>query len=745
MVFIKRKAKYLKREILDTYMAYPMIVQKKAVQILNVNAGIIFISILILLFNMLRTDKGAAGFHGRAADIGQALIVMSLSALSIKLILREEPEKSVYLLFASMISVFLKDIAAGVLNTQAFTKIEFYDTMFVLASILIVISFLAMKKEQLTITSFAAILIIVIDYSIYSQGRNIEMDFAYLGIMIMEFTLFCIFAHMSFSVYEKSITSIIQAGEISTKKYNALFESMSDGFAYCQIVFDDYGKPYDALIIETNRSFEKISGIEPGICKGEMISKFYKESFVNDKQWLSSIYGVAFGGGEIKVQKKLADKDKFLSVHAFSPVRGYFVIILRDITESVYANEKLKESEQLYRNLIENSPDTVVMTDIQGKICMASPASKWTFGYEPEEIVGMEISNVIEERERAVFLKSLQNLVCGRPVKVKEYTGLKCDGSRINLDINMNLIKNARGRVGKMLFFIRDSSERKKAERTFKKIFHSHSSMMYLMDMGKKEIVDANKSAVGFYGYQLVGMSIYDIAAEERQKLDMDMQHVVQRGSMNFEEKHVISDESVRDMRVSMSMAHMNGKKYAFAILNDITEEKKAKRMLEELSVTDRLTGIYNRLKFDRDLEFEISFSRDNDYEFSLIMIDIDHFKRVNDTYGHDVGDIVLKQLVDVVKTQIRDTDIFARWGGEEFIVMARMSGISKAHSLAERIRESVEKAEFEIVGNITCSIGVASYVDGDTEKSIAKRVDEALYAAKESGRNRVVGREMAI
>lgn len=738
MVFIKRKAKYLNRKILNTYMAYPLIIQKKAMQILNVNMGIIFMSTLFLVFKMLSIDKSAA-------DIAQIFMVVSLSAFSIRLVFHEEPEKAVYVLFASMMSIFLKDIAAGVLNTQDFAKIEFYDTMFVLASILIIISFLAMKKEQLTITSFAAILILVIDYSVYSQGRNVEMNFAHLGMMIMEFTLFCIFAHMSFIVYEKSITSIIQAEEISTQKYNALFESMSDGFAYCQIVFDDYGKPYDALIIETNRSFEKIAGMEPGASESEMISKFYEKLFVNDEQWLSSFYGVAFGGGEIKAQKKFADKDKFVSVHAFSPVRGYFVIIVRDVTEGVNANEKLKESEQLYRNLIENSPDAVIMTDIQGNVCMASPASKGTFGYEFEEIMGMEISSVIEERERAVFLKSLQNLVCGRPVGIKEYTGIKCDGSRVNLDINMNLIKNARGRVAKMLFFIRDSSERKAAERTFKKIFHSHSSMMYLMDMGKKEIVDANKSAVGFYGYQLVGMSIYDIAAEERQKLDMDMQHVVQKGSMNFEEKHIISDETVRDMRVSMSMAHMNGKKYAFAILNDITEEKKAKQMLEKLSVTDRLTGIYNRLKFDRDLEFEISFSRDNDYEFSLIMIDIDHFKRVNDTYGHDVGDIVLKQLVEVVKTQIRDTDIFARWGGEEFIVMARMSGLSKARSLAERIRESVEKSEFEIVGNITCSIGVASYVDGDTEKSIAKRVDEALYAAKESGRNRVIDQERAI
>ncbi|KDR95961.1 PAS domain S-box-containing protein/diguanylate cyclase (GGDEF) domain-containing protein [Peptoclostridium litorale DSM 5388] len=741
MIFIRRRFKYLSRELANTYMTYPLIIQKKAIQILNVNAGIIAISLVLFALKIWSINSYSFSLHDNAASVAQLFIVIILSALSINYIFKEEPEKAVYMLFASMASIFFKDIASGVLDKMDIMTIEFYDTMFVLASIMIIMSFLAMKKEQLTITSIAAILILVIDYSIYSQIRGVEMDFAHMGIMVVEFILFCIFSYMSFTIYEKSITSIIQAGEISTKKYNALFESMSDGFVYCQLVFDDYGEPSDALIMEINTSFEKIVGIKPGTCKREMLSKLYGELFIKDESWIQKLYDVAFNGREIKVRKKL--KDRWLSVHSFSPVRGYFVIMLRDVTDSVLASEKLKESEQLYRNLIENSPDAVVMTDMQGNILMASPVSEAILGYECEAIEGKDISNVIDERERAVFLKSIQNLLCEKSIVTKEYTGVKCDGSRVNLDINMNLIKNAGGRIVKMLFFIRDSSERKKAERTFKKIFHSHSSMMYLMDMGKKEIVDANRSAVVFYGYQLVGMSIYDIAADERQKLDMDMQNVVQRGSMNFEEKHIISDDTIRDMKVSMSMAHVEGKKYAFAILNDITEEKKAKEMLEKLSVTDRLTGIYNRLKFDRDLEFEISFARENGYEFSLIMIDIDHFKRVNDTYGHDVGDIVLQQLVEVVKMQIRDTDIFARWGGEEFIVMARMSGVSKAHSLAERIRESVQNSEFKIVGHITCSIGVSSYMDGDTEKSIAKRADEALYAAKEGGRNRVVDQQM--
>ena len=116
MVFIKRKAKYLNRKILNTYMAYPLIIQKKAMQILNVNMGIIFMSTLFLVFKMMSIDKSAD-------DIAQIFMVVSLSAFSIRLVFHEEPEKAVYVLFASMMSIFLKDIAAGVLNTQDFAKI----------------------------------------------------------------------------------------------------------------------------------------------------------------------------------------------------------------------------------------------------------------------------------------------------------------------------------------------------------------------------------------------------------------------------------------------------------------------------------------------------------------------------------------------------------------------------------------------------------------------------------------------
>jgi diguanylate cyclase (GGDEF)-like protein len=120
-------------------------------------------------------------------------------------------------------------------------------------------------------------------------------------------------------------------------------------------------------------------------------------------------------------------------------------------------------------------------------------------------------------------------------------------------------------------------------------------------------------------------------------------------------------------------------------------------------------------------------------------MLDIDHFKNVNDTYGHDVGDKVIKNIVDIVKKNIRNIDIFVRWGGEEFIILCPETDSLSAATLAQKLRSAIDDASFDKVGNITCSFGVASFKDNESKDSFIKRSDSALYKAKDEGRNRVV------
>lgn len=168
-------------------------------------------------------------------------------------------------------------------------------------------------------------------------------------------------------------------------------------------------------------------------------------------------------------------------------------------------------------------------------------------------------------------------------------------------------------------------------------------------------------------------------------------------------------------------------------------EEKIAE--VTKLSETDQLTKIYNRVKFVNELEKEINRSERYQTKLSLIMFDIDHFKAVNDKYGHDIGDETLIKLTEVVSKTVRDTDVFARWGGEEFMVLAPQTGLEEAIRLAERIRKNIAEKEIKQVGHVTCSFGVTEFKATDDFDKFTKRVDEALYQAKENGRNQVISK----
>lgn len=163
-------------------------------------------------------------------------------------------------------------------------------------------------------------------------------------------------------------------------------------------------------------------------------------------------------------------------------------------------------------------------------------------------------------------------------------------------------------------------------------------------------------------------------------------------------------------------------------------------RRLTEMAYTDPLTHIYNRLHFDNFLETEIDQAKRYGSTFSIIFFDIDHFKQINDQYGHLVGDEVLKELTAVVTQANRTADIFARYGGEEFIILATATNLEGAHTHAQRLREGIEQHHFDHVGTITCSFGVTEFKpESDDLVSLVKRADTVLYKAKDRGRNCVV------
>jgi diguanylate cyclase (GGDEF)-like protein len=159
-------------------------------------------------------------------------------------------------------------------------------------------------------------------------------------------------------------------------------------------------------------------------------------------------------------------------------------------------------------------------------------------------------------------------------------------------------------------------------------------------------------------------------------------------------------------------------------------------------SETDELTNVYNRKRFMKEAEQEIARVKRYELKLSLIMFDIDSFKEINDTYGHDTGDEVLIEVTNIVAQMTRKVDIFARWGGDEFMVLLPNTDLESSLKLAKRLRREISGHDFKEVGEVTCSFGVVEFKTDDNLDPFLRRVDSVLYKAKEKGRNQVVAEE---
>lgn len=169
-----------------------------------------------------------------------------------------------------------------------------------------------------------------------------------------------------------------------------------------------------------------------------------------------------------------------------------------------------------------------------------------------------------------------------------------------------------------------------------------------------------------------------------------------------------------------------------------IRRDRALQETMIRLSREDHLTGLFNRRWISQLLANEIRRASRYETEFSLILVDIDDFKVINDKFGHQTGDSFLVEIVEIIRSRVRATDLVGRWGGEEFLIISPETDIDGAATLAEKIRSRLELADFGEIGRKTASFGVTAYASGDDNECIIERADRGLYAAKRGGKNRV-------
>jgi len=263
------------------------------------------------------------------------------------------------------------------------------------------------------------------------------------------------------------------------------------------------------------------------------------------------------------------------------------------------------------------------------------------------------------------------------------------------------------------------------------------------------EVAYHNRRLAQFLGYDdHAAMGVVDTGLED---FIVRMGDEPYSGGSSAWLRQIVEDQVDRDHIVHIeNPRHPESRPNAFSVIfdqfpgselrlftfQDVSGLEDERLHLEDEASTDPLTRALNRRSFLRRL----SQLTATNAPFSLIMFDIDHFKSVNDTYGHDVGDAVLKEISQLVRDCVREGDMLARWGGEEFMVLCEQSTMQRTRHVAERLREAVEQFTFTgVPRQITSSFGVVIHAAGETADELVKRVDQALYEAKETGRNKVV------
>lgn len=278
----------------------------------------------------------------------------------------------------------------------------------------------------------------------------------------------------------------------------------------------------------------------------------------------------------------------------------------------------------------------------------------------------------------------------------------------------------------------------------YTKLFLTSSAPMLLIDPAADgQIIDANLAACQFYGYSRENFCrkhTWDINALGRVVLPIMNEVAKLPGGhkpLNF--VHRLADGSLRNVQTYAGPLELNGKRLMLCIIHDVTEQKRLKSELEYAATRDPLTGLWNRRHFLDLLKNARNQKRRYDVDYSLLLLDVDHFKQINDQFGHEKGDATLILFAKTLESRIRETDSVCRWGGEEFTILLPQTNLASAVALAESLRTAVEQMQVENLPHITVSIGVAQHHAEETTENLLRRADAALYKAKASGRNRVV------
>lgn len=439
---------------------------------------------------------------------------------------------------------------------------------------------------------------------------------------------------------------------------------------------------------------------------------------------------------------------------------------LEEIAERKQMEDRLVESERHFRAVTESANDAIITSTGDGSIMGWNAAAERLFGYTGAEINGQSLTVLMPEYFRSLHREGLARVVAGGTPhligKTVELVGLRKDGSEFPLELSLAQWQAANGRL--FTAIIRDITTRKQVDselRIAATAFESQDGMV--ITDANKVILRVNHAFTEITGYtaeDAVGRTpnLLNSGRHDAAFFDMMWESIRQTGTWHGEiwNRRKNGEVYPEQLTITAVKGENNEITHYVATMHDITRRKQAEEQIRALAFYDTLTQLPNRRLLNDRLGKAMAASKRSGHYGALMFLDLDNFKPLNDTFGHNVGDLLLIEVAHRLAGCVREVDTVARFGGDEFVVMLGELDADKAGSTAqagfvgEKIRSALAepyllkiqqegKAETTVEHHCTSSIGIVLFINHEASvEDILKWADAAMYQAKEHGRNRI-------
>jgi diguanylate cyclase (GGDEF)-like protein/PAS domain S-box-containing protein len=493
-------------------------------------------------------------------------------------------------------------------------------------------------------------------------------------------------------------------------------------------------------------------GYQAAAIEGRLLADFVPES---EFARLAPHYRAALTGERRRFEHRPADGTRVYDIDV-APVEhdGRVVgglAIGRDITERKQMERAMAHSAREYRDLAQQASDVVTRSNEQAVYTYVSPASARLYGFTPEQMVGRPVYEFVHPDDHAAHVALREALAAGAEEELAERRMRTADGGWLWVEARCRALRDD-GRFVGVQSSARDISDRKAAEEArriadeqFRTAFDDALVGISLVapDGRWLRVNESLCTIVGYTREQLYGMTFQDITHPE--DLDTDLALLEEtlagtRAGYQMEKRYLRPDGEVVWALLSVSLVRdADGAPLHFiSQVLDISERKRLEAELGRLATRDDLTGLYNRRFFEREVKQQLRLLRRHGGHASVLFVDLDRFKEVNDTMGHQCGDDLLRHVADVLTGRLRESDVIARLGGDEFAVLLPMTNAGGAAAIVKALEQEFIERPALLEGRAVtaqASIGVAE-LDAELDvDGVLRRADQAMYEVKRARR----------